>query len=273
MEFRKRKPAPPLDRFVQFLWSARGEPQPHRFERILPHGDMSLIVNLAEDQTRIYDPADLRRCRVTSGCVVSGAHAEAIVIDTAEQQWVMGAEFKAGAANALLGLSADELAGQHTPLEDHWRGRGRVLRERLLEGRTTGDRLIILERALLDALYPAIELHPAVQYALGEFGRGPHVRTIAEVTARTGFSARRFIQVFRREVGLTPKLFCRVRRFQRAVQLARKGEPVEWTEVALACGYFDQAHFIHDFRAFSGISPGAYAALRGDYPNHVPIGA
>ena len=99
----------------------------------------------------------------------------------------------------------------------------------------------------------------------------PHTRTILEVTDRVGLSPRWFIQVFREEVGLTPKLFCRVRRFQEVVRLIENREQVEWAEVALGAGYFDQAHFIRDFRAFSGLTPTAYLAQRGERLNHVPL--
>jgi hypothetical protein len=84
-------------------------------------------------------------------------------------------------------------------------------------------------------------------------------------------SARRFIEVFTDEVGLTPKLFCRVQRFQETVRRIGMGRRVDWAGMALDCGYFDQAHFIHDFRAFSGLSPSAYAAQRTGHLNHVPI--
>jgi AraC-like DNA-binding protein len=72
-------------------------------------------------------------------------------------------------------------------------------------------------------------------------------------------------------VGLTPKLFCRVRRFQRVLRRIGTGRPVEWAAVAVDCGYFDQAHFIRDFHAFSGINPSAYLAGRTEHLNHVPL--
>ncbi len=85
-------------------------------------------------------------------------------------------------------------------------------------------------------------------------------------------SPKRFIQVFSEEVGLTPKLFCRVRRFQEVLRLIEKGQHIEWAEIALTCGYFDQAHCIHDFRAFSGLNPTTYLTHRGEHRNHVPLG-
>jgi AraC-like DNA-binding protein len=112
--------------------------------------------------------------------------------------------------------------------------------------------------------------HPAVGFALRELHHAPG-RTIGQVREQTGVSERRFIELFHRQVGLTPKLYARVRRFQTAIRRIRTGCPVDWTDVALGCGYFDQAHLIHDFRAISGLKPGEYAALRTEHLNHVPI--
>ena len=89
------------------------------------------------------------------------------------------------------------------------------------------------------------------------------------MTDAIGLSAKRFIERFKIEVGLTPKRYCRVRRFQRALALANRGRRVDWTGVALDCGYFDQAHFIHDFRSFAGLTPTEYLAARTSFQNHV----
>jgi AraC-like DNA-binding protein len=75
-------------------------------------------------------------------------------------------------------------------------------------------------------------------------------------------------------VGLSPKLFCRVQRFQQVLKIVRREREVDWAEIALGCGYFDQAHFIHDFHAFSGINPSKYLANYKDFPrhhNHLPV--
>jgi AraC-like DNA-binding protein len=77
--------------------------------------------------------------------------------------------------------------------------------------------------------------------------------------------------VFRNEVGLTPKLYCRIRRFQNVVAAIHKLREPDLAEMALCCGYFDQAHFIHDFRVFSGVSPSAYLKYRTSSPNHVAM--
>jgi AraC-like DNA-binding protein len=95
--------------------------------------------------------------------------------------------------------------------------------------------------------------------------------SVAECAKSVGVSERRLSQVFREHVGIAPKLWRRIRRFQAAVQTLHKGLDVPWVELALRCGYYDQSHFANDFRAFSGINPTTYSASRGHWQNHVPI--
>ena len=70
---------------------------------------------------------------------------------------------------------------------------------------------------------------------------------------------------------MAPKLYARVQRFQAVVGTVQALRDVNWTDIAAACGYFDQAHFIHDFRAFSGFTPAQYLAFKGGNVNHVPL--
>ena len=91
-------------------------------------------------------------------------------------------------------------------------------------------------------------------------------------TARTlGISERRLHHVFSEDVGLSPKQWSRVRRFQRAVGALHQGCEMRWAELAATCGYADQAHFSRDFHSFSGIDPTTYSASRRQWRNHVPL--
>ena len=70
---------------------------------------------------------------------------------------------------------------------------------------------------------------------------------------------------------MTPKLFCRIRRFQEVLVQINARATLEWADLAYSCGYYDQAHFVHDFQAFAGLNPSVYVSHRIDYPNFVPI--
>lgn len=266
-----RKPGPPLDRFVEVLWVCEGAPPAHRKERVLPMGTVELIINLHEDKTRIYDPADFTLSQGFNGCAIAGPRTEYCVIDTEEQISVAGAHFKPGGAYPFFAPPIDELHGLHVSLDTLWGNFAAELRERLLAVSTPEERFQILEHALLQRANRPLANHGAVRFALDCFERAPEIGTVRNVTDRIGLSARRFIELFRRETGFTPKAFCRVMRFQKALERVTCGAPVEWTRVALDAGYFDQAHFIHEFRAFSGINPSTYLQAPRQHKNHVPL--
>lgn len=113
--------------------------------------------------------------------------------------------------------------------------------------------------------------HPAVSLALDIFGPAGIGDSVHAVAKRVGLSERRFIQVFTAQVGLTPKLFCRVLRFQHVREVVNQARALNWSQVALSCGYYDQSHLIHDFQEFSGLSPADYLCLRSNelFPNLV----
>ncbi len=125
-----------------------------------------------------------------------------------------------------------------------------------------------MERALAEVFRPS-GLHPAVTFALGIFTQRPHQAGVGSVAGKIGPSPRHFIARFKTEVGLSPKRYCRILRFQRALAHAEQGYVMDWTRIAMDCGYFDQANFIHDFRSFAGITPTMYEAGRTEFRNHV----
>jgi AraC-like DNA-binding protein len=268
-------PGQPLAQFVNLLWLYEGYTQPHNKERVLPTGEMQIVINLLEDRSRMYDPDDTDRCHTFNGSLLSGAHSQFQVIDTAEQRFIIGVHFRPGGAFPFLRMPAGEMRDTTVSLDTLW-GAGAVdLRDQLLEAPTHQARFEILERVLSDELARGFQPKGAVGFALRRFMAEPHVTTVAGVTDQIGLSPKRFIQLFRDRTGFTPKVFCRIRRFQQALDHmeARSGgrARVEWAKVALDCGYFDQAHFIHDFRAFSGINPTSYLAHRTPHRNHVPL--
>ena len=246
-----RVPKPPLSEFVEQLWYFDGVLGPHSRERVLPDGSMNVLI-------------DLRR---EGGSVITGARSEYFVIRSSVAMHVMGIWFKPGGAYPFFKTPASALRGQHVSLTDVWGPLAAELRERILESPL--QKFEVVERALLQQLRRNAAPHAAVRFALHEFR---HVRpSVSSVTGAIGISPRHFAALFSDEVGLTPKLFCRVRRFQRVLHMVNEARDIDWTAVALSCGYFDQSHFINDFRSFSGINPTEYVTRGSRYVNHVPM--
>jgi AraC-like DNA-binding protein len=228
---------------------------PHAKERIVPSGTLELVINLKEDEFRIYDAVESPRFRRFSGAMVSGAYASFFVIDTAAHASIMGVHFKPSGALPFLGLPPGALTSSHVELEALWGPPARELRERLCTAPSSTRRFQILESALLARLTRPVNQHAAVRLALEELRRGTAVR---DVVRGVGLSHRRFVEVFTAEVGITPKLFGRIGRFQRASEVVRNVASPDWSRVAAECGYCDQSHLIRDFTAFSGLSPGDF---------------
>lgn len=261
MLYRAHVPAPPIAAFVDYLWSLSDAPT-HAKERIVPSGTLEIVINLHEDELRIYDASDPARCRRLSGAIVSGAYRSFFVIDTREHASVIGVHFKPGGAVPFLGLPARALVDAHVDLETLWGPRARELRERLCAA-PHGQRFRILEDALRASLRIPHGRHRAIQSSVDQLRSGS---SVGEVAADLGLSRRRFIEVFTDQVGMTPKRFARVQRFQRALALARSAtdhRPPIWSQLALDCGYFDQSHMIREFLDFSGSSPGELVRRRG----------
>ena len=124
--------------------------------------------------------------------------------------------------------------------------------------------LRVVEQYLNRKLASALPIHPAVSYGVERLSREGGVRSVRRIQLEIGLSHTRFIQLFREHVGLTPKLFCRVRRFHGLLNRIEKGLPVNWAELAADCGYFDQAHLIRDFRSFAGVTPLEYSRAMAD---------
>ena len=265
-------PKPPLNAFVELFWFYDGfPPRAHKKERLMPDGSVEMVINLRENESRIYDPKNVEKCQRLPGALICGPHSSFFVIDTAEQDSVMGIHFKPGGAFPFFDLPADELHNLHVSLEDLWGTEASLLRERLLEAPTPEQKFCVLESCLLEKAFKPLERHRAVEGALALFYNIHTAPAVAEVSDHIGISSRRLIQLFSHQVGLTPKLFCRVRRFQRILQLIHQGGEFDWAGLAAGCGYFDQAHFIHDFNAFSGMTPSIYLARKTEHLNHIPI--
>ena len=250
------KPKPPLSKFVDILWLYEGQPV-HKTERILPTGTLELVINLRQNELLFFDAERPENCSRLSGAVVSGAHGRGFA-PTAEETFIIGVHFKPGGAFPFLGLPAGDLADTHVDLETLWGPSAGRLRERLCEARTSAERFQLLQEALLSRLCHGVEQHYAVSAALEMFGKnqaGPRVREAAKYL---GLSQRRFIQVFKAEVGMTPKLFSRIQRFQQTRTFIQHNPSINWADLAVDLGYFDQSHFIREFLEFSGLSPTDY---------------
>ncbi|WP_309095517.1 helix-turn-helix domain-containing protein [Streptomyces sp.] len=242
----------------------------HAAELALPTGGVQLLVNLDQD-TLSSSPAGGPHLR-TGGAALQGPYTGPALIDPAQQRAVVWVAFRPAGPYPFLTAPVGALCDRLVGLDELWGTDGAVLRERLLEARAAGGPtacLRELERALLGRAARPLEPDPAVRLAAALLDRGTPV---AEVADRLGWTSRRLVRRCVEHLGLPPKRYARVRRFQRLLRRVNTGPGTpDWALLAADCGYHDQAHLIHEFRALAGITPTAYAPRSPLARNHVPL--
>ncbi|HET9408096.1 MAG TPA: helix-turn-helix domain-containing protein [Candidatus Sulfotelmatobacter sp.] len=254
-----RQPCAALASHVERLWCCDGHRGDKGTDRALPDGRFQMAFSLVEGPiSALTDPMGDGGGIAPS--LLMGIRSRVSIIDTAKLRSAMGVVFRPGGVHAFLNTPADAFHNKNVSLDLIWGSMVQSLRERLRSANEPAKKFQILEAALLSRINERVQLNAAVRYALLEFARRPGIPMVRELAREAGLSRRRFAQLFREQIGLTPKLYCRVQRFQTALKQIASGASVDWAQLALTAGYYDQAHLAHEFQDFSGLSPSAYLA-------------
>ncbi|MBX3081264.1 MAG: AraC family transcriptional regulator [Anaerolineae bacterium] len=271
VKFLVHHPCPPLSQVVDSCWYYESALPLHAKEYHLPSGAMQLLISLHEDHIRVYDKHHHHEYERLRPLALCGMYTEPCVIDTFAQTAMMGVCFKPDGALPFLGLPASELLNLHISLEDIWGSEARRLYDHLMAAPTPAAKFRILEHALLARFVRAKPRDTAITYAVQAFCQASHIPSMLAFSESLGLSHKHFIHLFKRQVGLSPKVYVRLQRFQHALRSLTTHDVMSWSAIALEAGYFDQAHFIHDFRSFAGVTPMTYAEHRTAGRNHVKV--
>jgi AraC-like DNA-binding protein len=265
MPMSRYRPAPPLDRYVEcFWWSQRDEPQ-DAAEHMLPSGGAQLVFALHETPISCR-PSGAEHSSAWSGSIVHGPQSSYYLAGPKPAGAAVGVSFRPGAAGAMLGTPLGELADRHVPLEAIWGARGVDLWQGLMAAADPQAMFRLLERSLSARIQRPLLMHPAVAHALVPRPADGSPARVAELQRTSGYSPRHFIALFRSAVGLNPKHYFRIRRFNATLPSMAVGGSL--TDIAAAAGYSDQAHLSREFREFAGVTPTEYRPLGADRPLH-----
>jgi AraC-like DNA-binding protein len=266
MTYRKVSPPAPLRPFIQSF---------SYWEGGAPNGDLlcvtatralSLQINLHDDELRWYD-TEGDRCQRLKGFTIAGPQSRPFAVD-ARQRRIVRVMFRPGGAYPFLRVPLSELHDDHVSLEDIWGLEARTLNARLAEAQTSDAVFELLGTALLAVAQNGVEIHPVIANAILSCVRSQHLITATKLACDAGMRPKRFIEKFSREVGLTPKLYLRIARFERVLEGIYSREHVDWAHIAAEHGYSDQSHLIRDFHEFAGLTPGSYFERRGPAAHH-----
>jgi AraC-like DNA-binding protein len=248
MVYQELPPHPLLRPYVACLWrSASSGGSPGASHRVLPDNCIDILWQ------------DAGRPAFAVGMMTRSIH-----VPLSSPVRTVAVRFLPGAAGLFLGVPLHELTDLDVAVtEFHSLGEAERLSDRLWQD-DIGDlaRLGLIEQYLLSRLqYLAAPAGLAlVRTALAALDRSGGALRIESLVAQLGISRQHLAAQFKSQVGLSPKLYARIQRFRRAAEALRQPRPgaVDWAQLALECGYFDQSHLIHDFQEFAGSAPESF---------------
>ncbi|MEM9950056.1 MAG: helix-turn-helix domain-containing protein [Chloroflexota bacterium] len=265
-------PQLPLADYVSMMWQWDDYHPSHDKELILPIGMMELTISLSDTPFCIESCIPNNSMQQIHGAMLVGARSKPFIVHTDTPRTIVSVLFKFGGALQFFNVAGKDLLNQHIRLDDIWdTTKTQELYEQLGMARTSLERFCILENLLLNRINHQYQRHDAVGYTLSKLIKQPMIQRIKPLIEDANLSATRLIQVFRDDIGMTPKQFQRVRRFHRALNIISVQTNPNWAEIALDCGYYDQAHFNNEFRHFSGLTPSAYTPQSVDHNINLAI--
>jgi AraC-like DNA-binding protein len=270
LSHRLRPVSPVLAPHVENLWMVRGYLPVRWRNMILPDGAMELIVNLGDPQ-KLCARKNLTKYTVFRHSWISGERISPVVIDEIGYVHLIGVRLRAGGAWPFLGIPLCEFTDQVVELETIFGREIADLRDQLSEAPDDDSRFDLLESWLVHRARTRTQPTRSVSYALRLIHSGSDAVRIGKIADTIGISHKHLLREFDRCVGLTPKLFARLCAFQSEIRSAGQKAEVDWAGTAATCGYHDQAHLIHEFRAFSGLTPANYLTKRGPFLNYLEI--
>ena len=257
MDIAFHAPAPPLDAHVETLFHYRDWTPDHSVERVVPSGHVFLIFELDGIERHTYDN-DTREVNGSfRGGWVSGMLRHCISISAHPDSEMFVIQFRPAGARPFLHVALDAFSERVVPGEEVLEGELLSLREHLAAAETREAKFAAAESWLRDRYREDLAPPRDIVDVVDRLATEPGERYADAIAAYPG-SRKHLISEFRRYLGVTPKYYQRILRFNDVLRVIQAEGPVAWSAVAHHCGYSDQSHFIRDFRHFSGFNPGEF---------------
>jgi AraC-like DNA-binding protein len=251
-------PHPRLRPYVTRYWGyAELVPSQHRME--VPHPNIVLVIGLGPPM-RVFDPRRPTDATIERSVFIAGLHDSYVFTESHLPTRGLQVNFTPIGANMFLRVPMDAIANRVISLDDIFGAAARTLTSRLHDAKDWERCFDILDEAITARIAAARQPPPHVvrawQILCSTGGRA----SIAGLARELGCSPRHLIAGFRTYVGVTPKTYARILRFDEAVKRLRQPDGMGWAEIADASGFYDQAHLIRDFHEFAGSTPSEFLA-------------
>lgn len=262
-------PTFPLNHFIESFFYYSGYNPVHSLDRFLPDGNVQIVFDLTEYPKYIHDNQTLKEIQSCRNVWFSGFRTEPITIPSGQQSEMLIITFHKGRAFPFLSEPMGQLTNYVVDAELVLKNEILDLRELIKDCESIEQKFLAIEANLLRNYN--LTKDPFIDYAVSNITAQPNQCSMKELSNKVGYSQKHLIKIFRDRLGVTPKNFLKVIRFQKVINEIELQKYVNWTSVGLDCGFYDQSHFIADFKKFSGFTPNEYLKQKGGFLNYVPV--
>jgi AraC-like DNA-binding protein len=249
-----------LQPYIETYWFLRTDAPLTLTDHFYVDGRADVLFNFGVDYTRTNGQGTAERLAVS--------HLDAqrdYPLSIAQHGMIdlIGVRFRAGGVAAFTRMPLSHAFNLTVSLRDLWGSDSHVLESRLYHCADLVDRVRLLDSFFLRQYAPHESL-PAMMHIAHTITHSEIIPRVAALSDSLGYSPRNFDRLFKHVFGYTPKFYTRIVRFQRALSVLERDPSRTLADLAFACGYYDQAHFTHEFRVFAGKTP---SQLRGTQPS------
>ena len=254
MTFENHRLTPPLNQYLEAIFHYKDFMPDHSIERVVPTGHLFIIFELDGFPRHTFDNDSLQPNATFTKVWISGMHRNYISISAHGNSEMFVIQFKASGAYPFFHQPIYELTEKILSAEFLFGEDILQLREDLLKKENSAQKFRLAENWLLEKYDEKKSPPKYLLKTIGELQKSP-VANFEEIISNCPHSQKHLIDQFKKYVGLTPKYYQRILRFNDILQKIKQQKKISWAQTAYQCGYSDQSHFIKEFKHFSGFNP------------------
>ncbi|MFC0772536.1 helix-turn-helix domain-containing protein [Terrimonas alba] len=257
MVYKEFTPGDALKQYVKCYYIFESDSSAAFEDKAFATGCMEIMFNLGTGRWQTASGDDFK---TTPNIELWGQIIQPLIFRSIGKNTMLGIRFYSHTASIFLNTDVSLLNNQVTDLMDVAGKQVHTLHSKLLDTTSLNERIKLVEEFLLNRLsLPEKKLDKIVlvNNVMKELKHDDFFNNIGKVASRYGVSSRYLQKIFLQYTGLTPKLYSKINRFQHSLQLLAHGN-LSLTSIAYECDYFDQSHFIREFKSFTGLTPSAF---------------
>ena len=253
------------------MFYIQGYAPEHNIERLTPDGKLAVVIELDGQERFVHDNDSLKPKQSCKNTWLSGMHTGFISISALDNTTLLAIQFKPGKAYPFIKQPLDSFKDKVVPAVTVFGDTILALRKQLLSLPDPQQKLDTTASWLMNQYDVNLLPNEQVEAVLNQIITTPTLPTVKHALEQHSYSKKHFLHLFKKHVGLSPKALQRILRFSEVLQLIQAEEQVQWAQISVECGYYDQSHFIKDFVHFSGYNPKEFLDEDHDRPNFFPV--